>query len=186
LAQAHEVRDLGVVGIGIGGSEVEFPPEAYAHVYETARSLGFHTTAHAGEAAGPANIRSAVDVLKVERIGHATCVLQDQGLLERLRDKGVAVEACPISNLRTGVIRQLADHPIKRLMEAGVCVSVNTDDPTMFATSLDEELMALHETFGFGYSEARLLTLNAIESAFCDEPTKARLRREVELSYQRL
>lgn len=186
LAEAHEVRNLGVVGIGIGGSEAQFPPEAYAQVYESARILGFHTTAHAGEAAGPASIRGAIDALKVERIGHATCVLQDPGLLERLRDIGVAVEACPISNLRTGVIQQLADHPIKRLLDAGVCVSVNTDDPTMFATSLDEELMALHGTFGFGYHEAQVLTQNAIDSAFCDGPTKARLRREVEQSYQRL
>lgn len=183
LHQAREVRDQGLVAIGLGGSEHEFPPEAYEGVYEEARKLGFRTTAHAGEAAGAPSIWGALRRLKVDRIGHGTRAVEDPALISYLAEHRIGVEACPVSNVRTGVIESLDRHPIQELLDAGVLVSVNTDDPKMFDTSLADEFAALSETFGFGLGEIETLTLNAVDCAFCDETTKAALRQRVHAAF---
>lgn len=183
LEEAYEVKDLGIVGIGIGGSEGQFPPDVYADIYRRGRDLGFHTTAHAGEAAGPESVWGAVRALEVERIGHGTRAAEDPVLMEYLQKHQIAIEACPLSNLRTGVVKDLKEHPIKRFLDDGFQVSVNTDDPAMFHTSLVGEFMALHKTFGFGYGDVKRLTTNAIAAAFCSDGDKQRLTQEVELRF---
>ncbi len=175
LAALEGTRHLGVVGIGIGGSEHRFPPEPFAAVYERARSLGLHTSAHAGEAAGPESIRGALEVLRVERIGHGTRACEDSRLVAALAERGVHVEACPLSNVRTGVISRLAQHPLRRLLEAGVRVSVSTDDPKLFGTSLAGELRGLREELGLGADVLRALILQAARDCWLPVEGKQRL-----------
>ena len=175
LREVNEVRELGVIGIGIGGSEQQFPPEAYSQVYALARSLGFKTSAHAGEAAGPESIWGAIRSLKVDRIGHGTRAIEDPKLVEYLVTNRVAIEMCPISNLRTGIIQSLTEHPIRKFFDLGIPVSVNTDDPEMFNTTLNLEFQELRQQLGFSNEEIETLTRNGIEMAWCSEQVKAEL-----------
>ena len=175
LREIEEVRDLDVVGIGIGGSEQRFPPEPYEPVYREARERGFRTSAHAGEAAGPESIWGAVRALQVDRIGHGTRAVEDPALVALLAERRIPLEMCPISNVRTGVVPALSAHPIRSLMEAGVLVTVNTDDPKMFNTSLEDEYEGLATELGFTWSELEGLNANAIAAAWCPEEEKALL-----------
>jgi adenosine deaminase len=157
LREAAEVKNQGVIGIGLGGSEQTFPAPLFERVFEEARNFGFHTTAHAGEASGAASVRAAVEKLHVERIGHGTRAFEDPPLLDLLVKQGIPLEMCPLSNLRTGVVARIEDHPIHRYFEQGVLVTVNTDDPAMFDTSLSEEYNILATKLGF--SEQELATV---------------------------
>jgi adenosine deaminase len=172
-------KEMRIVGIGIGGSEHDFPPEPYREVYQEARKLGLRTTAHAGEAAGPESIWGALRALEVDRIGHGTRAVEDPALVDHLREKRIPIEMCPISNLRTGVVSEVARHPLRAFFDRGLLVSVNTDDPRMFGTSLEAEYLALAEHQGFRLDEIRRLVENAIDSTWAGESTRARLRREV-------
>jgi len=116
LEEIKELKHLGVLGIGIGGSEREYPPEIFRKVYEKARKYGLKTTAHAGEVVGPENIWSAIKSLKVDRIGHATSIIQDVELIKFVKDHEIPLELCPGSNVKTGSIRNIGDHPIKTLL----------------------------------------------------------------------
>jgi adenosine deaminase len=182
LMEIASSREMQIVGIGIGGSEHRFPPESYRNVYREARKLGLRTTAHAGEAAGPESVWGALRVLEVDRIGHGTRASEDPELVRFLAERRVPIEMCPISNLRTGVVPDLARHPIRAFFDEGLLVSVNTDDPKMFETSLEEEYLALAEHLDFTLAEIGALAANAIESTWADEATKNRLRAELEAS----
>jgi adenosine deaminase len=186
LREVNEVKNFGVLGIGIGGSEKEYPPEAYRKVYEEARNLGFRTSAHAGEAAGPKSIWGAVQVLRVDRIGHGTRADEDPALVKYLAQTQLPVEMCPISNVRTAVVPDLQSHPINKFFQQGLLVSVNTDDPKMFNTSLNEEYLSLMNTFGWGHTQITKLIQNAIRSAWCDQATKQKLFDEVARYVQNL
>lgn len=175
LNQIDEVKDLGVVGIGIGGSEHQFPPEPYEAVFQQARELGFRTSAHAGEAAGAESIWGAIRSLRVDRIGHGTRAIDDPSLLNYLKEKQIPIEACPISNMRTGVVGDIAQHPIRQFYDQGLLVSVNTDDPKMFNTSLVEEYSLLMEKLGFSLADIVRLIENGIQSAWCEEQRKLEL-----------
>ncbi len=175
LRELAEVRQLGIVGIGIGGSEHACPPEPYAAVYEEARSLGFRTSAHAGEAAGPESVWGAVRVLRVDRIGHGTRAVEDPSLVAWLAEHRVPIEMCPISNVRTGVVPGLAVHPIRAFFDAGLPVTVNSDDPKMFNTSLEDEYEGLAAHLGFTWGEAQALNRNALAAAWCDDHERRRL-----------
>ncbi len=179
LAEIAGTQSMQIVGIGIGGSEHNHPPEPYEGVYDEARSLGLRTTAHAGEAAGPASVWGALRCLKVDRIGHGTRAAEDPELVEFLLQQKVPIEMCPISNLRTGVVETLAQHPIRSFFDKGLLVSVNTDDPKMFDTSLDAEYVALANELSFSLTEIKKLIENAIDSTWADEPTKTRLKTEL-------
>ncbi len=175
LERLEEVRDLGVIGIGLGGSEHEFPPEPFAPLYREARRLGLRTTAHAGEAAGPASIWGALRHLQVDRLGHATRAREDPALLDRLAAERTPLELCPGSNVRTRVVPGLAEHPIRAYFDRGLTISVNTDDPKMFGTALADEYRALHETCGFTRAEVRRLIMLAIESSWLPADRRAAL-----------
>lgn len=180
LREIAEVKNLGVIGIGIGGAEHLFPPEPYQKVFEEARNLGFKTTAHAGEAAGSTSIWGAVNALKVDRIGHGTRAIEDPNLVAFLKEQQIPIEMCPISNLRTGVVPDLAAHPIAQFYTNDLLVSVNTDDPKMFNNSLEDEYTALIEVFGFGFTDIVKLIKNAINSAWCDDETRQKLFKELD------
>jgi adenosine deaminase len=176
LAEVDEVRGLGVVGIGIGGSEQAFPPEAFADVFAQARRLGFRTSAHAGEAAGPESVWGAIRHLRVDRIGHGTRAEEDAALVDYLVEHQIPVELCPVSNVRTGAVATYEQHPVRRYFERGMALSVNTDDPKMFGTSLAEEYALLVEHHGFTPAEVRALVVSAIETSWLPAERKQQMR----------
>ena len=163
---AEVANETGVIGIGIGGSEQAHPPEPFAPVFERARALGLKTSAHAGEAAGASSVLGALTALKVDRIGHGTRAVEDPRLLDLLVSSQTPIELCPVSNVCTGVIPSLQAHPIRRFIALGVPVTVNTDDPTMFNTSLAHELRSLHHQLDFTPQELKQLVLGALRDAW--------------------
>jgi adenosine deaminase len=173
------VQELGVIGVGIGGSEQLYPPAPFREVFARARAMGFHTTAHAGEAAGPESIWGALRELQVERIGHGTRAAEDPALLDYLVEHRIPLEMCPISNVRTGVVPSPAAHPIRRFFEMGTLVTVNTDDPKMFGNSLAEEYMLLETTLGFASDEIQTIILNGVRASWLPEARKRALARSI-------
>ncbi len=176
LEAVAEVREYGVIGIGLGGSEHDFPAGPFAEVFARARHLGFHTSAHAGEAAGAESVWSALTNLHVDRIGHATRAIEDPLLVENLSQRKTPLELCPISNVRTGVIPSTAEHPVRAYFDRGMLVSVNTDDPKMFGNSLAEEYAALVQEHGFTADDIRELLSRTIESTWLSTEEKEELR----------
>lgn len=179
LHQLAELREYGVIGIGIGGSEDHFPPEAFREVYAEARKLGLHTTAHAGEAAGAQSIWGAIRALEVERIGHGTRAFEDPALIEHLAETKLPLEMCPWSNVCTGVVPSLAEHPIRRYFDQGLMVTINTDDPGMFGRTLSEEYAAVAEAFAFERRELLQILRNAIDASWLSAEEKAARHREL-------
>jgi adenosine deaminase len=180
LEEAAEVAaEAGVIGIGIGGSEQLFPPEPFAPVYRRARALGLHTTAHAGEVAGPESVWGAIRALGVERIDHGLRAVEDAALVAYLADRRLPVTSCSGSNVATGAVASLERHPIRRFLDAGVLVSVSTDDPAMFGLSMAGELAALQSRLAFTDDEVRQLALNAVDSSWLPDDRRADLRARV-------
>jgi aminodeoxyfutalosine deaminase len=169
---AARYRDRGVVGMGLGGLEAEFPPEPYAEVFERAQAEGLASVPHAGEVAGPASVRGALDSLGAVRVRHGIRAAEDPGLVSELRDREVVLDVCPISNVRTGAVRSLEEHPLQRLVTAGVHCSVSTDDPAMFDTDLTRD----HEAASTLGLSPRSAYEAGVRGALCDEPTRSRLR----------
>jgi len=180
LKRLNEVKGDGVIGIGIGGSEHEFPPEPFKSLYEEARLMGFHLNAHAGETTGPESIWSAIRHLHVERIGHGTRAHEDPELLDYLQEHRTPLELCPVSNVCTGAVSAIAEHPIREYFERGLIISVNTDDPMMFGTSLDKEYELLVQECGFTRQEICRLILLGIESSWLSEDRKKLLATSFE------
>ncbi len=176
LASLNEVRGLGIIGITIGGSEQRHPPEPFAPVYEQARRLGLRTSAHAGEAAGATSVWGAVRALHVDRIGHGTRAGEDEALLDYIAERRIPIELCPLSNLRTGVIASIEQHPARRYFDRGLLLSINTDDPQMFGNSLAEEYRVLVEHLRFTQDEIRALILQGVESSWLSPDRKRHLK----------
>jgi len=177
LAEVAEVRrEAGVIGIGLGGSEHRFPPAPFAPVYALARRLGLRTTAHAGEACGPASVWEALRTLQVERIGHGTRAGEDPALVAHLAEKRIPLEVAVVSNLRTGIVPSAEEHPLRRFVEQGIPVSINTDDPTLFNTTLADEYLVLHERMGYGFEEIGELIVASAGTAWLDEARCAQLQ----------
>lgn len=172
LAKVLEARDQGVIGIGIGGMEKEHPAGLFTEVFARARRAGLHVTAHAGEADGASSVRAAVEKLEAERIGHGTRAFEDPSLVELLARRRIPLEMCPISNLRTGAVARLEDHPIRRYFLAGIPVTVNTDDPAMFSTSLVEELYTLRTVLGFSREEVLQVVKNGFACSWAPAEIK--------------
>jgi len=158
-------RDRNVVAFGIGGDEQQGPPELFKDVYARAASHGLHLTAHAGESAGPESIWGALN-LKAERIGHGLTAGQDPELLEELAKRQVPLEICVTSNLKTGCCPGLAQHPVRRYFDEGLMLTLATDDPAMFRTSLVEEYRLVQKTFAFSDEHLRELARNSFEASF--------------------
>lgn len=166
LEAAIRNKPYSVVGWSIGGDEVNYPPELFAEVYAAARTAGLQTMAHAGEVVGPKSIWGAIDVLEVERIGHGIRSIDDPALVAALRDRGITLDISPSSNVCTGAVRDLGQHPMRYLFDAGVPVTLNTDDPTFFHTTLNNEFGLAVKHFGFTSDDLCQLTLNAARAAF--------------------
>jgi aminodeoxyfutalosine deaminase len=164
-------RDKGIVGLGLGGPEVEFPPELYAEPFKIAKDGGIGSVPHAGEVAGPPSVRSALEVLGADRIRHGIRSVEDPALLEELRDREVVCDVCPVSNLRTGAVPELGDHPLPQMLRAGVMCSISTDDPAMFGTDLTRE----YEVASSLGCSAESAYFAGVKGALCDEETRSRL-----------
>ena len=185
LEKIFEVKDQGIIGIGLGGDEVNYPPKLFTEVYELAHKMGFHLTCHAGEAAGPDYIWQALQDLGVERIGHGTSAIKDENLVEHLISKQIPVEMCPISNVKTSSVSLLKEHPIYEFYKKGMLVSVNTDDPKMFNTNMVNEYVSLTETFSLELSDIYNLSQNSIKSAWCNKNLKKELNSELTRYYKK-
>ncbi len=169
---AVALRDRGVAGLGIGGDEAGGPAEWFAEVFKFARGEGLHVVAHAGETVGPESVWSALRVLRAERIGHGLTAVRDPELVDYLSEHQVPVEICLTSNLRTGGIRALGEHPIREYYGKGLQISLHTDDPALFGTDLHREYLLAHRTFGFTREQLRELAMNGFRAAFLSEQEK--------------
>lgn len=162
---AIRYRDRNVVGFGIGGDERKAEPELFRDLYAYARDHGLRLTAHAGETAGPGSVWGALN-LRAERIGHGLTAIQDADLVEELAHRQIPVEICLTSNLRTGCCRTLSDHPVRQYFDHGLMITLNSDDPAMFATTLGREYQLAQETFAFTDEHLRELARNSFEASF--------------------
>ena len=161
-----ELREFGLVGVGMGGSEHLHPPKPFSAVYERARELGFRTSIHAGEAAGPESVYEALEFLRPDRIGHATHAGRDPELIDILAKTQTPLELCPLSNVATGSIARIEEHPVRNYLDRGLNLSINTDDPGMFHNSLAQEYAVLIEVFEFTPTEIGSLVLSAAKAAW--------------------
>ncbi|HEV2423299.1 MAG TPA: adenosine deaminase [Terriglobia bacterium] len=176
MQHAARFLDQGVVAFGIGGDEARGPARLFADIYREARDRGLHLTAHAGEAAGAQSVRDAVELLGAERIGHGTSAGRDPATLQLLAERRVPVEVCLTSNIATGAVQRIEDHPLRRFLAAGVPVTLSSDDPGMFATSITHEMLLAAEHFALSRDEIIGLSANAIHAAFLPENDRGALR----------
>lgn len=158
-------RDHNVIGFGIGGDERRGPPELFREVFAYCAEQGLRLTAHAGETAGPESIWGALN-LRAERIGHGLTAAQDPDLVQELSERQVPVEICVTSNVRTGVCASFADHPARNYFDEGVMITLNSDDPALFGTSLAREYQLAQVQFGFTDEHLRELARNSFEASF--------------------
>lgn len=187
----HRVLDLieekhdNVVAIDTGGSEQGYPPKPYAEPYARAREMGLHLVAHQGEGAGKDYVWECLNYLNPERIGHGVAIGHDPSLLGEIAMRGIALECCPVSNLRTGAVNMISEHPIRSFIEAGIKVSVNTDDPPMFGTDMNNEYLQLYRELGFTIQELCQIGLDSIETSFISDGEKRRLAKLFHAEYEK-
>ncbi len=162
---AARYHDHNVIGVGIGGDEQKAPPELFREAYAYAANQGLRLTAHAGENAGPESIWGALN-FGAERIGHGLTASQDPELIEELARRQIPVEICLTSNLRTGSCGKISEHPVRRYFDQGLMITLNTDDPAMFGTSLTREYELAQAEFGFTDEHLRELARNSFEASF--------------------
>lgn len=179
-------RDRGVVAMGLSGIESGYPNEPFGPHFEAAYREGLHRVAHAGEHAGPESIRSSLEVAQAERIGHGVRAVEDPSLVAELAAQRIPLEVCPTSNLCLGVFESTADHSFDALYRAGVPVSVSSDDPPFFNTTLTREYVALAETFGYGPAELAGLSLAALQQSFLPSDVKLRRVQEFRRAFEDL
>ncbi len=182
VAEALEVLELAastrlasIDGVGLDSAEVGYPPSLFEQVYAQAAELGLRLVAHAGEEAAPEYIVEAIDVLGVERIDHGVQAVQDPALLERLAAERIPLTVCPLSNLRLRVVDDLAAHPLPRLLDAGVLVTVNSDDPAYFGGYVGDNYAAVRDALGLTDAQLAQLARNGIEASWASEPRKHEL-----------
>jgi aminodeoxyfutalosine deaminase len=173
VRRAAPYRDRGIVGIGLGGEEASHPPEKFEEAFRLVREEGFGSVPHAGEVVGPPSIWGAIDLLAADRVRHGIRAVEDPELVRELAERQIVLDVTPISNLRTGVVRSLDEHPLPELVAAGIPCTVSTDDPEMFDTDLTREYEAV-ASLGI---HPRELYEAAVQGALCDEATRAELAR---------
>jgi len=173
LALAH--RDDGIVGLDLAGDEKRFPARRFAGVFRHVRSEGLHVTIHAGEAGGPENVQEAVQELAAERVGHGVRSVEDSRVVRLLREKNVTLEICPTSNIQTGIVQRLWDHPLRDLLALNVPISINTDDPSISDTTLTDEYRIAVSAMGVTLDQIKSSIVTAAEASFGPADGRQRL-----------
>jgi adenosine deaminase len=177
--QASDYHDR-ILAVGLDSSEAGNPPELFAEVYRLARDAGLHSVAHAGEEGPPEYITGALDALGAERIDHGVRCEDDNELVRRLVDAEIPLTMCPLSNMKLGVFDRLEDHNLRRLLNRGVKVTINSDDPAYFGGYIGDNYIAVTEALGLDLWDVLRLARNSIEATFLDRETKERLIMELE------
>jgi adenosine deaminase len=178
LEQALPYRDR-IKAVGLDSSEAGYPPQLFAMVFERARRAGFLAVAHAGEEGPPDYIRQALDLLRVARIDHGVRCLEDSDLTADLARRQVPLTVCPLSNVKLRVFATLAQHNIKELFDRGLCVTINSDDPAYFGGYINENFLAVTETFDLSIHDLYRLAKNSFDASFADEPLKRQYIKEL-------
>jgi adenosine deaminase len=179
LEEAIPYRDK-FIGVGLDSSELGHPPEKFARVFDRARNLGLHLVAHAGEEGPPSYIESALDVLNVERIDHGVRCLDDPALVQRLVREQMALTVCPLSNIKLRVFDVMGEHNLRRLLDAGLVATVNSDDPAYFGGYVNDNYLAAFEALPLDASHARQLARNSFAAAFLEPEQKRAYLAEVD------
>ncbi|MFF4835624.1 adenosine deaminase [Streptomyces sp. NPDC001315] len=180
LATDDRLRPEGLVSFGLGGPEIGVPRPQFKPYFDRAIAAGLHSVPHAGETTGPETVWDALTHLGAERIGHGTSSARDPRLLAHLAEHRIALEVCPTSNIATRAVRTLDEHPVKEFVRAGVLVTINSDDPPMFGTDLNNEYAVAARLLDLDERGLAELARNAVEASFLDEPGKAKLAAEIE------
>jgi aminodeoxyfutalosine deaminase len=176
---ATELTPDGLISFGLGGPEQGVSRPQFQPYFDAARAIGLHSVPHAGETTGPRTIWDALDLLGAERIGHGTSAVQDPALLAHLAERQIPLEVCPTSNVATRAVPSLAEHPLPRMVEAGLLVTINSDDPPMFSTDLNSEYLIAAELLKLDRAGIAALAQNAVTASFAPDQVKADLRAEI-------
>jgi adenosine deaminase len=183
---ALAARELGVVALGLGGVEAGFPPEMFVDTFKRAKKEHLHRVPHAGEIAGPQSVWSAIKSLHAERIGHGVRSIEDPSLVDYLGSNSIPLEICPSSNVCLNVYPDFAAHPLRKLWDAGLLLTIGSDDPPMFSTDLNNEYQVLINEFSFTQSDLERISLNAIQASFLNQGEKHKLEQEFQNEFTRL
>ncbi|NPD14582.1 adenosine deaminase [Xinfangfangia sp. D13-10-4-6] len=179
LCAAEKAGDF-LTGFGIGGDETRLEPADFAWAFDCAREAGLRLTAHAGEWRGPDGIRDTLRALRPERLGHGVRAIEDLALVDELAEQGIVLEVCPVSNIALGLYPDMRRHPISELDRRGVKVTISSDDPPFFHTSMAREYAEMHRAFDWDEGQFHKITAQALDAAFCDADTKARIAKKLE------
>src|SRR5262245_28885068 len=178
--------ECGVVALGLGGMESGHPPELFQEAFDRARAAGLPAVPHAGETAGAESVWGAVRTLKAQRIGHGVRCLEDPGLVAELRERQIPLEVCPTSNVCLGVARSLSEHPLPRLLDEGLYVTINSDDPPMFNTTLTDEYLRAAQILGCGTETIEQLAINAVRASLLPEAPRVEMERRFREEFSQL
>ena len=177
---AGDFKQQGIVGIDLAGNEAEFPALPFAGIFKEAHQAGLHATIHAGEWDGADNVREAIEQLSAERIGHGVRVLEDESVIQLARERGTTFEVCITSNYQSGVVPALSAHPLPRMLQAGLEVTINTDDPSVSRITLSDEYQLVCEDLGLPRQVLKQRILAAARAAFLPEAERLELVTELE------
>ena len=177
---AVETHGRFITGFGMAGAEMMGRPGDFSWAFDCAREAGMHLTCHAGEWGGPDMVADTIRDLHPERIGHGINAIHDPGLVDQIAEQGIVLEVCPGSNVFLGASGDWPEHPIKALRDRGVKVTVSTDDPPFFDTTMTREFEMLEKTFGWGEDDFRALNQTALDAAFCDQTTREKIAKKLE------
>lgn len=180
LRTSLDERPDGLISFGLGGPEVGVPRPQFKPYFDQARAAGLRSVPHAGETTGPQTVWDALRDLAAERIGHGIAAAEDPKLLEFLAERQIALEVCPTSNVRTRAVPRIEEHPLPRLVEAGLLVTINSDDPPMFGTTLNDEYAVAARLLGLGPQGVAALARNAVVASFLDPASKQRIAGEID------
>ncbi|GGV32610.1 adenosine deaminase [Streptomyces griseoflavus] len=180
MATDDRLRPEGLVSFGLGGPEIGVPRPQFKPHFDRARAAGLRSVPHAGETTGPQTVWDAIDELGAERIGHGTSTARDPRLLEYLAERRIPLEVCPTSNIATRAVATLDEHPIKEFVRSGVLVTINSDDPPMFGTDLNNEFAVAARLLDLDERGLAELAKNGVEASFLDAPGKKRLAAEID------
>ena len=172
---AVDYMDRGVVGLDLAGDEVSYPVKPFAPIFKQAKQAGLQITIHAGEWAGAESVRDAIELAGAERLGHGVRTIQDESVVRLARDRGVALEVCVTSNLQSGAVMDIAQHPLRELYQRSLLTTINTDDPSISDVTLTDEMVAVVENLGLSLEDIKTHVLNAAQTAFLPDGERAQL-----------